>query len=69
MSRIAAPAPRALEQQPVDRLDGAHVQAAGRLDRDHQLGLRIDLAREDEPLEVAAREQPGLGVDDGAATW
>ena len=63
MSRIAVPVGAALEQDPVDGLDRPDVQAAGRLDRDHEPRAGIDLAGEDQPLEVAAREQPGLRVD------
>ena len=63
MSRIAAPACAPLEQHPMDRLDGADVEAAGRLDGDHDARPGVDLAGEDEPLEVAARQEARLGVD------
>ena len=63
ISRIAVPSVAPLEQEPVDRLDRPHVQAARGLDGDHHRGLRLDLARQDQPLEVAAREQARLRVD------
>ena len=60
MRRIAAPAAAPLEQQPVDRLDRPDVEAARRLDGDHEPRAGLDLAGEDEPLEVAAREEARL---------
>src|SRR5688572_23041203 len=45
-----------VEQELVDPLDGADIQAARRLDRDQQARRRIDLAGQDEPLQVAARQ-------------
>ena len=63
ISTIATPGRAPLEQDPVDRLDRADVEPARRLDGDHHPRLRIDLAGEDEPLQVAARQEPGLRVD------
>ena len=63
MSRIAGALGPALQEQAVDGLDGPDVEAAGRLDGDHQLRAGIDLARQDQPLEVAARQEARLGVD------
>ncbi len=65
MSRIGHARLALLQQKLVDGLDGADVEAARGLDRHHQAGLGADLAGQDEPLQVAAREQPGLGVDRG----
>ena len=65
MSRIAVPSRAPLEQDPVDRLDRAHVQPAGRLGGDHELRPGVDLTGQDEPLQVAARQEPGLGIDRG----
>ena len=60
ISRIAVARRAPLEQQPVDRLDRADVEAARRLDGDHQARPGLDLAGEDQPLEVAARQEAGL---------
>ena len=49
-----------LEQHPVDALDAADVQPARGLDGHHQRRPGVDLAGEDEPLEVAARQDPDL---------
>ena len=57
------PAGALREQQPVDGLDGAHVQAARGLHGHEHARPGADLAGQDEPLEVAAREEAGLGVD------
>jgi hypothetical protein len=43
-----------VEQHLVDALDRADVETPGRLDRDEHLRRRIDLAREDQPLQVPA---------------
>ena len=49
-----------LEEEPMDGLDRADIEAAGRLDGDHQPRAGFDLAGEDQALEVAARQQPRL---------
>ena len=51
------------EEDAMDGLDRPDIEAAGRLDGDHQARAGFDLAGEDQALEVAARQQPGLGVD------
>ena len=53
----------ALHEQPVGRFHRAHVEPARGLDRDHQARLGVDLAGKDQALDVAAREQAGLGLD------
>ncbi len=50
-----------VEEDPVDGLDGADVEAARRLDGHHQAGLGVDLAGEDQALEVAARTAAAPG--------
>ena len=54
-----------VEQQLVDALDGADVQAARRLDGDEHLRRRVDLAGEDQALEIAARQEPRRRIDRG----
>ena len=45
----------------MDALDRAHIQAARRLHRRHEDRPARNLARQDHPLQVAAREQPHRG--------
>ena len=52
-----------LQERLVDPLDRADVQATSRLDRDQERWGGVDLAREDDSLQVAARQDPDGRVD------
>ena len=61
MSRIAAPRRRCSRSKPVDRLGGADVDAARRVDGDDDARLAGQLARQQQLLLVAAGEQSRAG--------
>ena len=63
MSRIAVPASRRASSTRWTASIAPDVEAARRLDGDHQARAGLDLAGDDQALEVAARQQPRLGVD------
>ena len=66
ISRIAAPAARRSSSSAVDGLDRADVEARASAGRRPSAAARVvDLAGEDQPLEVAAGQQPRLRVDRG----
>ena len=69
MSRIAVPAVALLEQQPVDGLDGAHVQAARGLDRHHEPGSELISRARMSRCRLPPESSRASVSTDGAATW